>query len=74
MQISATPPPTERAELQQAARQFEAMMFAQLLDQAMPASGPDGEWRQMAHRAVADTLAGTGSLGIAQLLTMKEKP
>lgn len=56
-----------------AASQFEAMLLSQLLDDAMPASEGNAEWRQMAHRAVAESLAGAGTFGIARLLAPQEK-
>ncbi len=60
--------------LRKAGEQFEALMLERLLASARPASsGPQSDWRSMADRVVAETLARQSPLGFATLLERSGK-
>lgn len=66
---ASPPPPADAKALRQAGEQFEAMMLERLLAAAHPAAtGPDADWRAMADRQVAQSLAAQSPLGLADLL------
>lgn len=83
MQISSTPTPTTgqpapqaKSELEQAAKQFEAIFMRQMIGAMRSASLDEGigdssatlQFRDMADARTADGMAETGSFGFAKLL------
>lgn len=61
--------PAQRKALRQAGEQFEALMLERMLASARPAaSGPEADWRAMADRQVAQSLAAQSPLGLAALI------
>ena len=61
--------PAEAKALRQAGEQFEALMLERLLASARPpATGPEADWRAMADRQVAQSLAAQSPLGLADLI------
>lgn len=69
--------PSESRELARAGQQFEALVIRQMLESARPkATGPEAEWRGLADQAMADQVAASSPLGIADLLarTAARKP
>lgn len=66
---SAPAAPASNADRAEAGRQFEAIMLERLLAAARPpATGPEGDWRAMADRSVADSLSRQSPLGLAALI------
>lgn len=72
--VSATAPPPETMQLKKAARDFEALLIGKVLETARPKmDGPQAEYRAMADRQLAETLAATAPLGVAKLLEARRK-
>ena len=71
---ASPPPPADAKALRQAGVQFEAMMLERLRASARPpAPGPEGDWRAMADRSVAGSLARQSPLGLAALIERSAK-
>jgi flagellar protein FlgJ len=78
---STAAPATDRAQLKQAAQQFEAILLRQVLAEARKADfgetpfsdgasggGGLGTFREMMDSRFADVAAGTGALGLGKLI------
>ncbi len=74
--IGLAPKPTDQAALKKAAQQFEAIFLRQIISSMRSASlGEDilgsstsDQFREMADARTAESMAETGSLGIAEML------
>lgn len=73
--LAAAPPAVgQHTPPGEAGVQFEAMMLERLLASARPpAPGPEGDWRAMADRSVAGSLARQSPLGLAALIERSAK-
>ncbi len=68
----AAKPTAEAAQLAKAARDFEAMLLGKILESARPEmNGQQAEWRSMADRKLAETLAASSPLGVARMLEVR---
>ncbi len=72
--VSVTPPSAETLQLRKAGRDFEALLIEKVLQSARPkADGPQADYRAMADRRLAETLAAGSPLGVARMLETKAK-
>lgn len=77
--MSLTPQAQTKADLEQAAKQFEAIFMRQMISAMRSASLDEGlgdssatlQFRDMADAKVADSMAERGGLGVAQVLVQQ---
>lgn len=77
--MSLTPQAQTKADLEQAAKQFEAIFMRQMISAMRSASLDEGlgdssatlQFRDMADARIADSMAERGGLGVAQVLVQQ---
>jgi Rod binding domain-containing protein len=71
--VAAATPAAETLKSRKAGRDFEALLLGKVLESARPrAEGAQAEYRAMADRRLAETLAASSPLGVAKMLEARK--